>query len=126
MKNITQKEFNNLPSENGVKICPGHTDYANIASFGERASFGEGCMLEGDKELIGSTIYCAGGLGSKSRTTYGIPTKEGVFIRCGCWSGWLNEFRARIEKVYKDNPIQREYVLMASLFQARWEREVKK
>jgi hypothetical protein len=80
--------------------------------------------LEGDKIMIGQTIYSAGGLGSENRTTYGIPTAEGVFVRCGCWSGWLPQFRERVVSVYAKSPINTEYLLVADLFEARWNRQV--
>ena len=45
MKKITQKEFDNLPVENGFKICPGNTDYSQINTKGELCSFGKLCSF---------------------------------------------------------------------------------
>ena len=53
MKKITQEEFDKLPIENGIKICPGNTDYSNIkvfagwCSFADGCSFAEGCSFAG-------------------------------------------------------------------------------
>jgi hypothetical protein len=94
--------------------------------FGERCSFGEGCSLEG-QQLIGERINACGGFGSDGRTTYGIPTKEGVWVRCGCWFGALKDFRERVQSVYpaQSHTISTEYQLLADLFEARWLREMK-
>ena len=116
---MTQKEFDVLEIINGVKNCPANTDYSLISSFGEGCRFGEAKY-----EAIGSTIYYAGGFGSCNRTTYGIPTKDGVFVRCGCWSGWLSEFRNRIHSVYDGYDIEAEYMIIANLFEARWMRQM--
>ena len=85
---------------------------------------GEGCSLELNKFLIGTAIYSAGGFGSENRTTYGVPTAEGVFVRCGCWSGTLDEFKVRVEEEYWGDEIAAEYLLVAALFEARWKREM--
>lgn len=43
MRKMTQEEYDALPVVDGVRQCPGWTDYCAVASFGERASFGKGC-----------------------------------------------------------------------------------
>jgi uncharacterized protein YjbI with pentapeptide repeats len=87
----------------------------------------QGANLQGAKyhntSIIGTTAYMASGLGSTNRCTVGIPLQECILILCGCWAGTLDEFRARILKVYSDMPIYKEYALMADMFEARWNRE---
>jgi hypothetical protein len=45
MKVIKQKEFEALEVINGVRQCPGDTDYSNIKDFGKSCSFGEDCRF---------------------------------------------------------------------------------
>ena len=130
MIKITQEEFDALPIVNGWRSCPSNTDYSLVNrfaagnSFGADNSFGAGCKLEKTKPLIGRVVYYGGGYGSEGRTTYAIPMKSGVYVRCGCWAGSLKEFRERIKKIYQDNQIQEEYLLLADLFEVRWKREI--
>ena len=98
--------------------------FAERCSFADGCSFDDGCSLEAGKKMVGNSIYSCGGMGSEGRTTYGIPTKEGVFVRCGCWFGNLSEFRDRAKEVYGDSEISVEYGIVADLFEARWKREV--
>ena len=52
MRVITKDEFNELPIVNGIRQCPGGTDYRAIqhfgdeAHFGDRARFGINCIAE--------------------------------------------------------------------------------
>ena len=129
MHKYTQQEFYLFPVIDGIKQCPsgdysGFEKFAEGCSFAERCSFAEGCSLEAGKKMVGNSIYSCGGMGSEGRTTYGIPTKEGVFVRCGCWFGNLSEFRDRAKEVYGDSEISVEYGIVADLFEARWKREV--
>lgn len=45
MKKITQEEFNNLPFDGNVRVCPGHTDYSDIKKFNNICSFGSNCKF---------------------------------------------------------------------------------
>ena len=96
--------------------------FGNDALFGHSALFGHDAQIEG-QALLGNTLYIAGGFGSENRTTLGIPTKDGVYVCCGCWAGWLNKFRKRVLDVYADSDILFEYQLLADLFEKRWERD---
>ena len=129
MKTYKQADCDAIPKdENGIRRYAsgnyGRCSFGEWCRFGEGCRFGDGCSLEGNKLILGSTIYTGGGCGSKNRTTYGIPTETGVYIRCGCWSGTLKEFRETVAKNHSTSGIKREYDLMADMFQARWERQI--
>ena len=137
MKKYTQQEFDLFPVIDGIKQCPSgdysgfekfseRCSFAERCSFGEWCSFGERCSLEAGKNIVGGSIYSCGGMGAEGRTTYGIPTNEGVFVRCGCWFGKLSEFRERVKEAYGDSEISVEYGIVADLFEARWKREIGK
>ena len=130
MRKITQAEFDAFPIIDGVRRCPGQTDYSLVgsfgpgASFGEGASFGAGCKLENTKPIIGSAVYSFGGFGRENRTTYMIPTKSGIFVRCGCWSGLIWAFRERVVEVHGDSAIAAEYLAICDVAEIRWKREL--
>ena len=64
-------------------------------------------------------------MASEARTTYGIPTKDGIYVRCGCWSGTIEEFRQRVENVYKGKDYYDEYMAVIALFKAAYKRIMK-
>ena len=76
--------------------------------------------------MITTYILQAGGFGSEARTTYGIPTKDGIYVRCGCWSGTIDEFRQRVENVYQGKDYYDEYMAVIALFKAAYKRIMKK
>jgi uncharacterized protein YjbI with pentapeptide repeats len=72
--------------------------------------------------LIDAPILFCGGFGSSGRTTmaFCIAKSEGsLWIECGCWSGTIAEFRARIVKAHQGGTIAKEYLLMCDLLEAR-------
>ncbi|NLF98716.1 MAG: hypothetical protein GX565_01045 [Lentisphaerae bacterium] len=152
MKRISQQEFDALPIKDGIRICPGRTDYSAICIFNERCrfgescrfgercrfgegccfgercrfgagcSFGKGCRIDGTQlVLLDTCVYSASGFGSQDRITYGFATADSVWVRCGCWAGLLPAFRKRV-KATKKGVLRKEYLLIADLFQVRWDR----
>lgn len=127
MKQLTQEEFNKLErNKNGYIVIPAYTDCTQIQEFpewcrfGECCSFGKRCTLEENKELITSYLISIGGFGSENRTTYFLPVKEGLYVRCGCFGGWLEEFKGRIKETHQDSHYAKEYLLMCDLAQMRY------
>ena len=138
MKTWTQKDVDSVKPDNyGVRHFPANTifgkgcsfgewcSFGECCRFGEGCSFGEWCKLEKTKPLIGSTVYSFGGFGSSNRTTYFIPMKSGIYVRCGCWAGSIKEFRTRVSEVYEDNDIAQEYLAICDVATMRWKRELK-
>ena len=126
MKKYTQAEFDAFEiDEDGRRICP-TGDYSEIKSFGERCSFGEwcrfgegcsfgewcsfgeGCKAECDKPL--KQTYKFEGFGSRRRCTYAfLLTDNTFFIRCGCFSGTLEEFKAKVKETHAGTIYEAEY-----------------
>ena len=52
MRVITKDEFNELPIVNGIRQCPGGTDYRAIQHFGDEARFGDEAVF-GDGAVFG-------------------------------------------------------------------------
>lgn len=108
MRKITQEEFDNFEiDENCYKICP-TGDYSDIkafgelcifgvcCSFGERCSFGDYCKIENNKEL--KTMLKFEGFGSEKRCTYFFLLTNGqIYVRCGCFAGYIDEFKNKVK-----------------------------
>jgi hypothetical protein len=82
LKKITQKEFDELIVEEGIKQCPAFTDYSEISSFGERCRFGEGCRF-GERCRFGE--WCSFGEGCRfgERCSFGEWCSFGERCRFG-------------------------------------------
>jgi hypothetical protein len=71
-------------------------------------------------------MYTFGGFGSDNRTTYFIPTAAGLYVRCGCWAGSIDDFRQRIIDVHGDSEIAAEYLAICDVAEMRRNRAIDK
>lgn len=142
MKKYTAEDLKGFEKdEEGWIMCPAG-DYTEIASFpercsfgagcsfGERCSFGEWCSFGAECRLEGGHIAAPGyplltfgGFGSANRTTYAFNCSDGIVIRCGCFSGSLEEFREKVRERHGDTPFAIEYLVIADLIERRFSRE---
>lgn len=131
MKIFNLKGFKNLPLINGIKQCPSG-DYSAIKNFGEwcsfsygcrfgeQCSFGEKCSFEnGNIAKTGYPLLTFGGFGTLNRTTYFFNCEDGIFVRCGCFSGNINNFREQV-KLTREGKIAEEYFAIADLVERKW------
>lgn len=136
MKKYTQEEFNAIPcNEYGVKILP-IGDYAEIKSFGEVCRFGEWCRFgkvcrfgegcrfgekcrfeNGKESKTGYPFIAFVGAGSRPGSkVYFFNTTKGIYIRCGCWSGFITAFRDRIKTTRADET----YLLLCAIAEKKF------
>jgi hypothetical protein len=101
-----------------------HAIFGGGAIFGAFTTFGGGAKLEGNKPLLGNAIYSFGGFGSVNRTTYFIPMRDGIYVRCGCWAGDIEEFRERVADVHGESAVAREYLAICDVAEMRRHREL--
>ena len=112
-----------------------HSDKPTLKEAVEEAVGNNACLTEanlaraslagakiGKIEIIGNP-YFVGGIGSAGRTTTAWPTKDGLFIVCGCWHGTLGEFEARIRGEHKDKRHLDNYLTAVEYLRMLWERE---
>ena len=60
------------------------------------------------------------GFGSKKRCAYFFLLTDGkIYVRCGCFAGYINEFRKRVKKTHGDNKYAEGYLKVADL--AEWQ-----
>ena len=125
MKVITQKEFDNFPVVDGYKQCPSG-DYTKIKQFENDCSFGECCFFEGkciieNEHIIKNQcpLLIFSGFGSVRRTTYFFNCEDGIWVRCGCFFGDIEQFRERVKKTRKGR-LGKEYLMIADLVEMKW------
>ena len=112
MKKVTQEMFDDFEVIYGVKQCPSG-DYSAIrrfnelcsfgkgCSFGEECSFGEGCSFENGHKAVDriQPFYKFSGFSSRQMSeTYIFNSMGGIFVRCGCFFGSVDDFKNRVIK----------------------------
>ena len=139
MKKYTLEDLENFEIDeySGYKICP-TGDYTKImefpsrcifgeqsifgrlcnfgelCSFGERCSFDKQCKVENNKEI--KEMIKFEGFGSKHRCTYFFKLTDGrIYVRCGCFAGYIDEFREQVKETHGDNKFAKEYEAVADL-----------
>lgn len=142
MKRYTAEHLKGFKNnEEGLIVCPAG-DYTEIKSFPERCSFGAGCSFGercrfaeschfgsecrfegGHIAAPGYPLLIFSGFGSANRTTYAFNCTDGIVIRCGCFSGSLEEFREKVRERHGNMPFAIEYLAVADLIERRFSRE---
>lgn len=66
----------------------------------------------------------AKGFGREYRTTTFFRLKDGgIGVRCGCFSGTLDEFREKVEETHKESKMGKEYLMLADLMEYKFKNE---
>ena len=60
-----------------------------------------------------------GRFGSENRATYIFLTDNGLYVRCGCFIGTIDEFAKRVKNVHRDSCLAEEYLMMIELAKLR-------
>lgn len=108
MKKYTIEDLENFEKDKyGCLICPSG-DYSEINLFGERCSFGELCLLENqhkfeDMSEVADRVLKIDCIGSRKGCTYFFKTLSGIYVRCGCFFGTIEQFAKKVEDTHKDN-----------------------
>ena len=82
--------------------------YAEV--YGDATVTGD-AIVTGDADITSNSDYsCFQSFGSEGRTTTAFREKGNkIKIRCGCFSGSVEEFEKRVEKTHGDSKFGREY-----------------
>lgn len=81
--------------------------------------------VSGDARVFGNADYATvHGFGSEYRTTTFFRTKAGdIGVRCGCFYGTLEEFRAKVKETHGETKTAKEYLMVADLMEFRFSKE---
>ena len=93
----------------------------NLDQSGDAWVFGD-AWLYGNAEVSDNADYATvHGFGSEYRTTTFFRTKAGnIGVKCGCFYGTLEEFRAKVKKTHGETKIAKEYLMVADLMEFRF------
>ena len=66
-------------------------------------------------------IFIAGPLGSRGGYTTFFHTNKGIFVRCGCFSGSLDGFVAKVKETHNDNEHARNYLAIVEFVKQKYQ-----
>ena len=66
-------------------------------------------------------IFIAGPLGSRNGYTTFFHTNKGIFVRCGCFRGTLEEFTAKVKETHNDNEHARSYLAIVEFVKQKYQ-----
>lgn len=75
-----------------------YCDLGDCCQFGANVAFENG-LVQGNVSML-KVAY----IGSRKGTTYFWKHNKGIFVRCGCFAGDVEKFKAQVEKKHKNNP----------------------
>ena len=123
----------------GSSIIRGNTHvYDDVIIHGD-ANISGNAHVHGDANISGNAHICenadiisnadytvVSGFGSKNRTTtFFLSSNKKVLVSCGCFIGYLDEFRAKVLETHGCTPLGQEYLMIADLMEARFNRVIK-
>ena len=95
-----------------ARVCGNARVYGNAEVYGNARVYGDADY---------ATVH---GFGSEYRTTTFFRTKAGeIGVRCGCFYGTLEEFRAKIKETHGETKTAKEYLMVADLMEFRFSKE---
>ena len=102
-----------------------HTGSAWI--FGNAKVYGDE-EVSGNAEVSGNQMHATvKGFGSQYRnTTFFITRDRNICVNCGCFSGTLEQFRAKVKEKHKDTKYAKEYLAIADLMEMHFKEELEK
>ena len=68
-----------------------------------------------------SDILILGPIGSRNDYITIYHTDKGIFIRCGCFSGTIDEFAKKVKETHKGNKHERDYLAMVDFVKRKFE-----
>ena len=104
-----------------AEVCGDARVYGDAEVCGDARVCGNARVC-GDAWVCGNADYATvHGFGSEYRTTTFFRTKAGnIGVKCGCFYGTLEEFRAKVKKTHGETKIAKEYLMVADLMEFRF------
>ena len=107
--------------------------YGNAWVYGNAKVYGN-ALVHGDEEVSGNAEVSGNqmhatvkGFGSQYRnTTFFITRDRNICVNCGCFSGTLEQFRAKVKETHKDTKYAKEYLAIADLMEMHFKEELEK
>ena len=65
-------------------------------------------------------ILIIGPIGSRKAYTTYYKTDKGIYVKCGCFSGTLDEFVAKVKKTHNGNTHERDYLALVEFVEIKF------
>lgn len=113
--------FGNALVHGGAKVYEKAWLYGNALVHGDEE-------VSGNAEVSGNQMHATvKGFGSQYRnTTFFITRDRNICVNCGCFSGTLEQFRAKVKETHKDTKYAKEYLAIADLMEMHFKEELEK
>ena len=107
-----------------AKVCGDAEVYENAKVCGDTEVCGDADVC-GNAEIYGNLDYTyIHGFGSEQRTTTFYRQKDGtVGVKCGCFTGNLQEFREKVKETHRSSKYAEEYLMIADLMELHFKEE---
>lgn len=107
-----------------ARVC-GDAEVCGNAWVSSNAWVSGDAWVSDDARVYGNADYATvHGFGSEYRTTTFFRTKAGdIGVRCGCFYGTLEEFRAKVKETHGETKTAKEYLMVADLMEFRFSKE---
>ena len=68
-----------------------------------------------------SDILIVGLIGSRNDNTTIFHTDKGIFVKCGCFKGTLEEFEAKVKETHQGNNHEKDYLALIQFAKIKFE-----
>ena len=94
---------------------------ANLGGAYLRGAYLRGAYLgdEWGKLNVASDILIVGPIGSRNDYTTIYHTDKGIFVRCGCFRGSLNEFSKKVKETHGESKHAKDYMALIDFVKAK-------
>ena len=101
--------------------------FGNAKVYGNARVYRD-ARVSGNAEVSGNQMHATvKGFGSQYRnTTFFITRDRNICVNCGCFSGTLEQFRAKVKETHKDTKYAKEYLAIADLMEMHFKEELEK
>ena len=114
----------NLSQDGDAWVCGNAKVYGNAEVYGNAKVYGNAEVC-GNAKVYGNADYATiHGFGSGYRTSTFFRNQDGgISVRCGCFYGTLEQFRAKVKETHGDTKYAKEYLQIADLMELHFKKE---
>ena len=106
-KNNTIKDTLVEAVKRGADLCGANLGGADLDCWGKLQST--------------SDILIVGLIGSRNDNTTIFHTDKGIFVKCGCFKGTLEEFEAKVKETHQGNNHEKDYLALIQFAKIKFE-----
>ena len=126
-ENNTIKETVEEAVKQGANLVGARLDGANLDGARLDGAYLVGAHLDGarlgewGKLQLTSDILFVSPIGSRNGCTTIFNTDKGIFVRCGCFRGTLEEFASKVKETHGDNKHARDYLALVEFVKVKYQ-----